>query len=63
MTRVLNPGVQGGVLLVGQVLGEAAPSHHNPCMDKGNNTGLKKAGVVFISYNPNDVFWIALLHG
>lgn len=63
MTGVLSPGVQGGVLLVGQVLEEAAPSHHNPCMDKGNNTGLKKAGVVFISYNPNDVFWIALLHG
>lgn len=43
--------------------GEAAPSHHNPCMGKGNNAGLKKASVVFISYNPNDVFWIALLRG
>lgn len=55
--------MQGGVLLVEQVLGEAAPSHHNPCMGKGNNAGLKKASVVFISYSPNDVFWIALLRG
>lgn len=63
MARVLSPEMQGGVLLVEQVLGEASPSHHNPCMGKGNNAGLKKASVVFISYNPNDVFWIALLRG
>lgn len=51
------------VLLVEQVLGKAAPSRHNPCMGKGSNAGLKKGSMVFISYNPNDVFWIALLHG
>lgn len=55
--------MQGGILLVEQVLEKAAPSHHNPCMSKRNNAGLKKGSVVFISYNPNDVFWIALLRG
>jgi len=52
------PGVQGGV-----VLGEASPSRCDPCMGEGNDVGLKKARVVFISYNPSDVFWIALLRG
>lgn len=42
MAEVLSPERQGGVLLVEQVLGEASPSHHNPCMGKGNNAGLKK---------------------
>lgn len=63
MTGVLSPGRQGGVLWVEQGLKEAGPSHHNPSMGEGNNAGLKKASVVFISYNPNDVFWIALLRG
>lgn len=35
--------MQGGVLLVEQVLGKAALSHHNPCKGKGNNASLKKA--------------------
>lgn len=43
--------------------GEASSPLHNPCMGEGNDTGLKKPCVVFISYNPNDVFWIALLRG
>lgn len=66
MARVLGAGMQGmqgGVVPVEPVLGEASPSCRNPCMGKGNNTRLRKACVVFISYNPNDVFWIALLRG
>lgn len=55
--------MQAGVLLVEQVLWKTAPSHRNPCMGKRNNARLKKGSVVFISYNPNDVFWIALLRG
>lgn len=45
------------------VLGEASPSCCNPHTGEGNNAKLKKPRVVFISYNPNDVFWIALLRG
>lgn len=44
------------------VLGKAA-SRRNPRTGKENDAGLKKARVVFISYDPNDVFWIALLCG
>lgn len=56
-------GVQGGVVPVQPVLGEASPSCCNPHTGEGNNAKLKKPRVVFISYNPNDVFWIALLRG
>ena len=66
MARALSAGTLGmqrGVVSVQPVLGEASPSHCNPRTGKGNDAGLKKACVVFISYIPNDVFWIALLRG
>lgn len=63
MAGVLGVGMQGGVVLIELVLGETSPSCRSPHAREGNDAGLKKACVVFISYNPNDVFWIALLRG
>lgn len=34
--------MQGGVVLIEPVLGEASPSHRNPCTGEGNDAGLKK---------------------
>lgn len=54
-------GLQGWVMLVELMPEEASPPRCNPCTGKGNDAGLKKACMGFISYNPNDVVWIALL--
>lgn len=50
-------------MLVEPILGRASPFCRDPCTSEGNDAGLKNACVVFISYNRNDVFWIALLCG
>lgn len=50
-------------MLVEPMPGKASPFCRNPRTTEGNDAGLKNAGVVFISYNPNDVFWIAVLRG
>lgn len=34
--------MQGGVVLIEPVLGEASPSHRNPRTGEGNDAGLKK---------------------